>query len=445
MALRVGQLEERFGVWDLVPDYAPTRTLALDYETYSDIDLKKHGLDLYSIHPSCEVLMAAYSIDGGPVQHWDVTSGDKMPRDLRDALRDPDFEIWAFNAQFERVITNRVLDIWPDIHRWRCTMVLSYMHSFTGDLGMVARQMGIDQDKTKLATGKRLINLFTKPQKVTTNQPHRRFNSRTHPIEWKMFVEYNIRDVEAEMEIKRKLHKKRYPIPAREWEFYALDQIINDRGLPIDRIFVENALEMANARKKELLAQMREKTGLQNPGSRDQLLPWLKKRGYPFDDLQKDSIKKVLTAWKGIQSGELKREKNELYPEDLTRRAVAVLKLRQQQARPGAQQRLHHCRSHRPLRARASAKAGAGLSAGDVARVGDLRRPLASRRRRSAGALGRPAKLAVSAADPAVHSRRWSRGGHRQASAASAARRARLRSAGSLFRSCAASTRGDHE
>lgn len=333
MALRKGQLDHRFDEWDITPVDAPTRTLSLDFETYCDIDLKKFGLDLYSIHPSCEVLMCAYRIDAGPVRHWDATSGAKMPRDLRDALDDDDFMIWAFNAQFERVIMNRVLGIWPAMHRWRCTQVLAYMHSFTGTLEMVGRQMGISEEKAKMATGKKLIAMFCSPKKVTPNQPHKRFTSRTHPVEWKMFVEYNVRDVDAECEIKRLLDKPKYPIPAREWEFYALDQVINDRGLPVDRLFVENALRMANMRKAELLDQMQRLTGLANPGSPAQLLPWLRKRGYPFHDLQKDSVKKVLTAFNGIMSGELEYKKGELYPDELTSKAVKVLKLRQQQAR----------------------------------------------------------------------------------------------------------------
>jgi len=332
MALRRGQLDERFGEWDYVPVDAPTRTLSIDFETFSEVDLKKSGLDLYSAHPSCEVLMCAWRLDDGPIRHWDATS-DPMPKRLRQALEDDNTLIWAFNAQFERVIMNRVLNIWPNIARWRCTMVLAYTHSYVGDLARVAGQMGISQDKTKLSTGTRLIHLFCKPQKTTPNQPHHRFTSETHPVEWAMFIEYNIRDVEAECEIKRKLDKPQYPLPEREWEFYALDQIINDRGLPIDRIFVTNALEMANHRKSELLAEMKVLTGLSNPGSGPQLLPWLKKRGYPFDDLQKDSVKKVLTAWKAIQKGELTEKKGELYPDELTEEAVAVLKLRQQQAR----------------------------------------------------------------------------------------------------------------
>lgn len=334
MALRVGQLEERFGVWDEAPRRAAVRELSIDFETFCEIDLKVYGLDLYSSHPSCEVLMCAWALDGGRVRHWDATN-DPMPRKLREALDDDDVLIWAFNAQFERVIMNRVLNIHPKMERWRCTMVLAYMHSFTGDLGAVARQMGVEQEKTKLDTGKKLIKMFSGPHKPTRNQPHERFTEHTHPVEWKMFIEYNVQDVVAEMEIKRLLDKPKYPIPAREWEFYALDQLINDRGLPIDLVFVKNALAMANKRKAELIGEMQEHTGLGNPGSPSQLLPWLQDRGYPFDDLQKDSVKKVLTAWKGIQTGELKKPDNddELYPEDLTDEAVAVLKLRQQQAR----------------------------------------------------------------------------------------------------------------
>jgi DNA polymerase len=319
-----------------MPMYEPQLdefVVGIDFETFSEVDLKKHGLDLYSIHPSCEVLMCAYKIGSQQTKIWDAHAGEDMPRDLRRVLKDERYKIRAFNAQFERVVMNRVLGLWPSMERWRCSMALAFMHSYTGTLDMIGRQMGIAEDKQKLDTGKRLISMFTRPQKASANQPYKRFTHETHPIEYAMFREYCIRDVDAETEIWNTLDKPKYPIPVREWEFWRLDQIINDRGLPIDRIFVTNALEMANARKAELLEEMREKTGLVNPGSGPQLLPWLQERGYPFDDLQKDSVKKVLTAWKGIQTGELKPEKDNLYPDKLTKRAVAVLKLRQQQAR----------------------------------------------------------------------------------------------------------------
>lgn len=326
MALARGQLDQRFGEYDL-PE-PQTRTLSFDFETYCDLDLKAVGLDLYSAHPSCEVLMCAYSFDGGrTTHHWDATRNPKMPRDLYRALMDDRVELWAFNAQFERIILDRVLGIRPLLSRWRCTMVLSYMHSFVGGLDQVAVQMGLDHSKKKMATGKKLIAMFCKPQKNGD-----RNTAETHPVEWEMFCEYNEQDVVAECAVKRRLDKPQYPIPAREWRFYALDQKINDRGLPIDRTFVERALAMAEDRKEELLAKMRKLTGLSNPASIQQLVPWLQERGYPFTDLRKDSVKKVLTADAGRRSGELKPKKGELYP-TLTDDCVACLKLRQQQAR----------------------------------------------------------------------------------------------------------------
>lgn len=155
MALARGELERRFNEqWD-VPAVVTTRSLNLDFETYCDLNLKEVGLDLYSAHPSCDVLMCAYQIDGGEVKHWDRTVTKRMPRDLYEALEDERYEIWAFNAQFERTILNRVLDIWPTIRRFRCTMVLSFMHSYTGTLDQIAERAGLAADKQKMATGDR--------------------------------------------------------------------------------------------------------------------------------------------------------------------------------------------------------------------------------------------------------------------------------------------------
>lgn len=332
MALSRGQLDERFGIHEDVAPIAKTRTLSLDFETFCKLNLKTVGLDLYSAHPTCEVLMCAYEIDGGGVKHWDATQTARMPRDLWEALHDDRYEIWAFNAQFERTIMNRVLDIWPPIRRFRCTMVLAYMHSYTGTLDQIGERAGLAGDKQKLATGKKLIDMFCSPQNITQSNDEPRWTRHTHPVEWRMFIEYNKQDVIAETALKKRLDRPQYPIPAREWDFYALDQEINDTGLPIDRLFVERALAMAERRKEELTAIMREKTGLMNPGSQPQLLPWLQERGYPYGDLQKLSVQKVLTADAGRRSGELKEKKGELYPY-LTDECREVCLLRLQQSR----------------------------------------------------------------------------------------------------------------
>ncbi len=264
--------------------------ISLDFETKSRPDLKVYGLDVYSSHPECDVLMGAYSINRGRSLHFE---GNRLPGELREALLDPRVEKWAFNAGFERVITRRVLKIPTPYEGWRCTMALAYSMSFVGGLEQVGKAVGLPQDKQKLATGSKLIKLFTQPQKLTAKQPIEWRDKFTNPEEWDDFCDYNLQDDITENAIKSRL--LRFPIPPEEWVLYELDQRINDRGLPIDMAFVNHAIQMVAMRKAELKVMAQDVTGLANPFSNPQLLPWLKDRGYPFNDLQKNTVKKVLT------------------------------------------------------------------------------------------------------------------------------------------------------
>lgn len=289
--------------------------LHLDYETRSEIDLKKVGLDVYSAHPSTQILMGAWAFGQGEVCHWE---GPNIPREVAEALADPEVEKRAFNAQFERVITRRVAKIKTPVKNWRCTMVKAFSQSYFGTLEMIGAQIGLERDKLKDKRGSALIKLFSAPQKITRKQPNRWNDSFTNPNEWDEFCEYNIQDVVAEREIWNWLDQ--YEMGPHEWDLYELDQIINDRGLPIDIQFVRNAIQMANRRKAELTASLKRVTGVDNPNSPQQLLPWLKERGYRFDDLQKASIEKSITeAKEGVG--------------DLTKPAVKVLGMRRQVAR----------------------------------------------------------------------------------------------------------------
>lgn len=293
--------------------------LELDYETASEVDLKTRGLDVYSAHPSTRILMCAYALNGAQPTLWERGHGP-MPAELCEALVDPEVEKWAFNAQFERVITARVAKLKTSYRGWRCTMSLAYTHSFVGDLETVGRQVGLPLEQQKLSEGKRLINLFSKPQRVTKKQPFLWRDELTDPEDWDLFGQYCLQDVTAERGIKSRLLK--FGIRPEEWAMYELDQRINDRGLPIDMQFVRNAIRMAERRKAELTEMMQEISGLSNPNSGAQLLPWLRERGYPFNDLQKDTVKKVLTENADSENGDF-------LPEE----AVEILKLRRQAAR----------------------------------------------------------------------------------------------------------------
>lgn len=316
------------------------RRLHLDYETASDLDLTEVGAWLYASHPSTRILMASWSWEYGEVKQWDSASGEPFPQELLDALADDEVEKWAFNAAFERLITWLTLGIRGRYSAWFCSMVLAYSQSFMGGLDSVLEQTGAPADVAKNKDGKRLIRMFCGPQKPTKKNPWVWRDSFTDPEDWALFLAYNVDDVVAERDgVYKRLIK--FPMGPGEWGLYHLDQLINDRGLPIDRKFVTNAIEMCDHRKDELLEEMISLTGLVNPGSPTQMGDWLRERGYPFPDLRKETIEKVLRENEELVSGKttapayLVRTDYHTYSDGgfLAPEAIAAMKMRQNHAR----------------------------------------------------------------------------------------------------------------
>jgi DNA polymerase bacteriophage-type len=294
--------------------------LHIDFETACELNLKMVGLDLYVRHESFRPIWVAYALDHEEPIEVDLSDDETLPDDLLDLLDDPDVLVWAFNAGFERTVLNRHYKLRIPIRRFRCSMALAYMHAFVGGLDEVHGQMRLDEKFAKDAEGNRLMKLFSMPQKITKNQPHRWRNKRTDPVDWRKYGAYCGQDVVAERAQTNEL--LRFPVPDREWDMWALDQVINDIGIPIDKQYVVNAIHLADKRKKILTDKMRDFTDLANPGSPQQLLPWLKERGYPYDDLRKDTVKITLN-----------RDDDDNDEVELTPLCRKVLKLRQQQAR----------------------------------------------------------------------------------------------------------------
>jgi len=114
-------------------------------------DITKAGAHAYAAHPSTEVLMLGWSLDGAPVEVWEPHKGP-IPDALSRALHDPDTLLCAFNAQFERLITRDVMGINIHPRRWRCVMVMSYYLGFSGGLDAVCEQVDI-RGKTSGAHG----------------------------------------------------------------------------------------------------------------------------------------------------------------------------------------------------------------------------------------------------------------------------------------------------
>lgn len=262
--------------------------LHLDIETYSDLDLPEVGLYRYASDPSTEILMLGWAIDDGPVELFDLAHG--WPVRLIQALRDPTTIVCAFNAQFERVMLRDCLKIDIPIERWHCTMVHGFALGFSGGLGAQAQAVGVDQQK--MEEGRKLIQRFSKPQ--PDNRKVRRWTRDNDPENWALFGAYCRQDVETERALQE--FYDQYPLPDQVWADWELDQLINDRGLPVDRRLVDQALLYADETRKSLLDEIYDLTGLQNPNSNTQLLAWLQDHGLDIDNLQAATVARKLKS-----------------------------------------------------------------------------------------------------------------------------------------------------
>ena len=271
------------------------RTLSLDLETFSDVDLSKCGVYKYTSSPAFEILLFGYSVDGGDVRVVDLTCGEKIPADILAALEDENVVKWAYNAQFERICLSRFLGYpvgsYLDPSSWHCSMVWAATLGLPMSLENVGAVLGLE--KQKLTEGKELIRYFCVPCKPTKANGGRVRNLPEHDMEkWQRFKAYNLRDVEAEMQIQQRLAK--FPAPDFVWEEYRQDQEINDRGIGVDMDMVRQAIAMDGRSKAELSAAMRELTELDNPNSVQQMKQWLAQNGLETDSLDKKAVAGLL-------------------------------------------------------------------------------------------------------------------------------------------------------
>ncbi|SFP36614.1 DNA polymerase [Ruminobacter amylophilus] len=272
-------------------------TLSCDLETYSSEDLRKCGVYRYCEAPDFEILLFAYSVDGGEVQLADLASGEKLPREIIKAVTDDSVIKWAWHANFERVCLSRYLrDLglltgYLNPEGWRCDMVWAATLGLPFSLEGAGAVLGLD--KQKLTEGKELIRYFCKPCSPTQANSGRTRNLPCHaPDKWEMFKHYNIRDVETEMGIQQRLSK--FPVPDFVWEEYHLDQEINDRGVKIDMELVRQAIAIDERSRNELISAMREFTQLENPNSVQQMKDWLANNGLMTESLDKKAVAELM-------------------------------------------------------------------------------------------------------------------------------------------------------
>ena len=264
------------------------RTLAIDIETYSDVDLISCGVYKYSSSPHFEILLIAYSVDDEETVCIDVANGEEPPKEFMEMLFDDTVTKIAFNANFERTCFSNYYQHSFRPEAWRCTAVQAAMLALPLSLEGVGAVLGLD--KQKMTEGKELIKYFCNPCKATKSNGGRTRNlPKDAPEKWRQFKTYCIRDVDVEKQIRQRLDK--FPIPKREQEIYCLDQRINDRGIMVDRNLVNHAVACDLLYKETATARAYELTGLENPNSVSQLKLWLKEKGLEVDSLAKDTVK----------------------------------------------------------------------------------------------------------------------------------------------------------
>lgn len=272
------------------------KKISIDLETYSSVDLGKSGVYKYAESEDFEILLFAYSIDDGEVKVIDLASGEVITEEILSALSDENVEKWAFNANFERVCLSRFLGKRLKPQGWYCTMIWSAYLGLPLSLEKVGEVLKLD--KQKMNEGKALIRYFSIPCKPTKTNGMRTRNLPHHDLEkWSTFKEYNQRDVETEMAIKKKLSA--FPIPKSEWENYWIDQNINGRGILIDEVLVDSAIKFDEILREENMDRAIELTGLENPNSPLQLKEWLNEKGIEIDSLAKKDVESALKNAEG--------------------------------------------------------------------------------------------------------------------------------------------------
>lgn len=267
------------------------KNLEIDIETFSSVNLSKAGVYRYVESPNFEVLLFGYSVDGGEVKVIDLACGERIPQEVQDALEDASVTKWAFNAQFERICISKFLGyehgtyLKPD--SWKCSMVWSAYMGLPLSLEGAGAVLGLE--KQKLTEGKDLIRYFCTPCNPTKSNGGRTRNLPQHDMEkWERFKAYNIRDVEAEMQIQSRLQK--FPVPDFVWDEYYLDQEINDRGILVDTDFVEKCIEIDKVSREKLMTKLQELTSLDNPNSAVQMKEWLSDNGVETETLGKKVV-----------------------------------------------------------------------------------------------------------------------------------------------------------
>ena len=212
--------------------------IVIDIESYWDVNISKCGVYKYASSPAFEILLFGYAVDGGDVRVVDLACGEQIPDEILSALSDASVTKWAFNAMFERVCLSK-----PGGMAGAGRLALYDgvgCHAGASPLfGKRRRSVGIGETETD--RGQRSDPLLLRSLQADQGEWRQDTEPPEHdPEKWKRLKAYNLRDVETEMQIQKRL--SHFPVPDAIWEEYHLDQEINDRGIGVDMELVRQAI-----------------------------------------------------------------------------------------------------------------------------------------------------------------------------------------------------------
>ena len=186
------------------------KSISIDIETYSSINLARSGVYRYAESEDFEILLFAYSVNGQEVEVIDLANGEEIPKNIIEAIKNDKVTKWAFNAMFERICLYKFLGLdtgeYLNPSSWKCSMIWSAYMGLPLSLEGVGAVLGLE--KQKITEGRDLIRYFCIPCKATKVNQGRTRNLPRHDLErWHRFKEYNARQVETGIMIQEKVSK----------------------------------------------------------------------------------------------------------------------------------------------------------------------------------------------------------------------------------------------
>lgn len=268
------------------------KTLSIDIETYSSVDLTKSGVYKYTQN-DFEILLIAYAYDDEEIKIIDLKNNEKIPAKLKADILDEKIIKTAFNANFERICLSKYFNTYLSPKMFRCTQVHALYLGLPHGLDNVAKSLRLKEQK--LDEGKSLIRFFMKKENLDLLTSNIESSKKDEAIKkYQEFKKYCINDVRVERSIRKVLEKVK--LPESEQKLWELDQEINDRGVLVDKNLLENAIYYDNIFKSNLIEKLKFITNVNNPKSNNQMKDYLNTLGVKVNSLSKESVDALLNS-----------------------------------------------------------------------------------------------------------------------------------------------------